>query len=103
LRSKTGSAGPGAKSEAAPIDYSYLLLENRFRGSEVEIRRRLSIYPPLFAGSSKPVLEIGPGRGELQQLFKEQHVPSYGVDMDPAMVEACKTKGFDVRLEMAGI
>lgn len=79
-------------------DYSYLLLENRFRGSQAEISKRLEIYPPLFSAASLPVLEIGSGRGELQLLFKQQGVLSYGVDMDAAMVESCADKGIDVRL-----
>jgi len=77
-------------------DYSYLLLENRYRGSQAEIRERLKIYPPLFAATDKPVLEIGPGRGELLELLKESAVSAYGVDSDPAMVEECHRKGLQV-------
>lgn len=80
------------------IDYSYLLLENRFRGSEAEIAQRLSIYPPLFLDASGPVLEIGPGRGELLTLFKEARINCYGVDTDAAMVEAAIEKGHNVTL-----
>jgi len=80
-------------------DYSYLLLENRFRGSEAEIAKRITIYPPIFAGQTMPVLEIGCGRGELQSAFKAAGVTSYGVDMDKAMVERCQELGFDARLE----
>ena len=80
-------------------DYSYLLLENRYRGGESEISSRLEIYPPIFAGQRLPVLEIGSGRGELQKLFKRQSISSYGVDMDKAMVEHCQAIGVDTRLE----
>ncbi|NDC37770.1 MAG: class I SAM-dependent methyltransferase, partial [Proteobacteria bacterium] len=80
-------------------DYSYLLLENRFRGSEAEIAKRIAIYPPIFAAQKMPVLEIGCGRGELQAAFKAAGVASYGVDMDKAMVERCQELGFDARLE----
>jgi O-antigen chain-terminating methyltransferase len=79
-------------------DFSYLLLENRFRGSEQEISRRLEIYPPIFAGAKKPVLEIGSGRGELQILLKKAGISSYGVDMDEAMIAAASEKGCDVKL-----
>ncbi len=79
-------------------DYSYLLLENRYRGSEDEIKARLSFYVPFFKNAGGPVLEIGGGRGELQQLFKENSIKSYSVEMDEAMVEASKEKGVDVRL-----
>lgn len=90
---------PAAASSPLPelADYKYLLLENRFRGSEEEISRRLSHYPALFVGASHPVLEIGGGRGELQKLFTAQGIKSYMVDMDAAMVEAAKSIGVDAR------
>jgi len=98
------SAAPGSamQSSSAMIesvpDQSYLMLENRFRGSEQEISQRLEVYPPIFSRAKLPVLEIGPGRGELQMLFRGAGVPSYGVDMDEAMVECAKEHGVDARL-----
>ena len=83
---------------ASTPDQSYVLLENRYRGSEEEISRRLSIYPPVFPKDKGPVFEIGAGRGELQLLFKEHGVPSYGIDLDPAMVSAAQERGAPVRL-----
>lgn len=77
-------------------DYRYVLLENRFRGSEAEITKRLSIYPPVFAGAEKKILEIGPGRGELQLLFRSHGVPSYGVDSDDGMIEEAEARKVDV-------
>lgn len=74
-------------------DLSYLLLENRYRGAEEEIARRLSIYPDIFAGASGPVLDIGSGRGELLRLFKERGIEAYGVDMDVAMVNVANARG----------
>jgi len=78
-------------------DYSYLLLENRYRGSEEEISKRLSFYLPFFQSAPGTVLEIGGGRGELQLLLKNNGIESYCVEMDQAMVEASKEKGVDVR------
>lgn len=80
-------------------DYSYLLLENRYRGSEEEIGERLKKYLSFFTGAELPVLEIGAGRGELQELFREQGIPSYGVETDQGMAEYSKAKGLDVRTE----
>ena len=71
----------------------YLLLENRYRGSEQEIEKRLSIYPPLFKSATATVLEIGSGRGELQRLFKKASIDSYGVDMDTVMVNVANASG----------
>ena len=79
-------------------DQSYLLLENRYRGSEQLISERLSIYPQMFPKiDDKPICEIGGGRGELQQLFKAIGRPSYSVDIDRAMAEVSKAKGLDAR------
>ncbi|MCB9029699.1 MAG: methyltransferase domain-containing protein [Deltaproteobacteria bacterium] len=83
---------------SSDIDYTYLMLENRYRGSEQSIKDRMSVYLPYFKNCNASVVEIGPGRGELQTLFVENQIPSYGVEMDQAMVEACKEKGLDVRL-----
>lgn len=79
-------------------DNSYLLLENRYRGAEADIKARQRFYVDYFKGSTHPVLEIGPGRGELQELFKENNIKAYGVDMDKAMVEHSTNLGLDVRL-----
>jgi SAM-dependent methyltransferase len=81
-----------ASSNATP-DISYLLLENRYRGSEAEIERRLGVYPELFKGAQGPVLEIGSGRGELQRLFASAGIESYGVDLDQAMVNVANEHG----------
>lgn len=84
-----------AESSEGPTvpDTSYLLLENRYRGGELEIERRLSVYPPIFQGAKGPVLEIGSGRGELQRLLKSAGVNSYGVDLDSVMVNVANEQG----------
>jgi 2-polyprenyl-3-methyl-5-hydroxy-6-metoxy-1,4-benzoquinol methylase len=82
----------GGYNEELP-SMAYLLLENRYRGSEAEIERRLGIYPEIFRGSQGPVLEIGSGRGELQRLFKAAGIDSYGVDLDKVMVNAANEHG----------
>ncbi len=97
------SATDQPESAEETTTYDYLLLENRYRGSESEIRERLREYPELFAKSdlskkSGKVFEIGAGRGELQTLFAERGISSYGMDLDAAMVEVCREKGLDVSL-----
>lgn len=92
------SAQEVPEGTATDTDYSYVLLENRYRGGEDVIKERLNIYPPYFQGVTKPVLEIGGGRGELLELFREQQIPGYCVDVDRAMVEASTAKGLDARL-----
>jgi 2-polyprenyl-3-methyl-5-hydroxy-6-metoxy-1,4-benzoquinol methylase len=90
-----------AKLDAVKLpetDFSYLLLENRYRGSQEAISARMAFYPPFFKNAQGPILEIGGGRGELQLLLKESGVSSYSVDLDSGMVEAAKSQGVDARL-----
>lgn len=93
IRSTQPPRASESPANTAPADISYLLLENRFRGSETEIERRLKVYPPMFASARGKVLEIGSGRGELQRLFKNAKIESYGVDLDQAMVNVANSAG----------
>ena len=79
-------------------DVSYLMFENRYRGSQEDISKRLSIYPEIFKESEKPVMEIGGGRGELQQLFSDAAIKSYSLECDPTMVDLANEQKRDVRL-----
>jgi SAM-dependent methyltransferase len=88
---------PPAQEVAIP-DPRYVVFENRFRGSEAEIRERLAMYVELLAGSKFPVLDIGCGRGELLALLTERGVRGYGVDMDQAMAALAVEKGLNVQL-----
>ncbi len=105
-----GEDSPGENKEQGNAggmpDYSYLLLENRYRGSEQEIEARLEQYAAVFPvkgfpESKNPVLEIGSGRGELQRIFRRHGTISYGIELDRAMVEHCSAQGLDVRFEDA--
>ena len=74
--------------------YKYLGFEDQFRGSQEDIRDRLSEYLPIFANSSN-VLDIGCGRGEFLELLREKGVSSSGVDSNYAMIKTCKEKNLD--------
>jgi SAM-dependent methyltransferase len=86
------------KSQISLPDYSYLLLENRFRGSEEEIARRMAGYVSIFSSVPGKVLEIGPGRGELLTQFLASGIDASGIDTDEAMVELCQEKSLPVQL-----
>lgn len=75
--------------------YKYLGFEDRFRGSEDEIRARLADYVPYFDGAAN-VLDVGCGRGEFLALLKERGVTAKGIDLNPEMVEACRARGLSV-------
>ncbi|MDB5185595.1 MAG: putative methyltransferase [Candidatus Saccharibacteria bacterium] len=76
------------------LDQFYIDFEERFRGSENEIKDRLRVYLP-YLGES-PVLDLGSGRGELLQLVQEAGITGRGVDLNKHMVERAKGKGLDV-------
>ncbi|MCB0353935.1 MAG: methyltransferase domain-containing protein [Bdellovibrionales bacterium] len=79
-------------------EYSYLLLENRYRVNEETISKHLEFYLPHFERDERPILEIGCGRGELLSLFRDSAMRAVGIDIDEAMIEACHEKGLDARL-----
>ena len=72
--------------------FKYVAFEDRFRGSSDDIRARLLDYLPLFEGANN-VLDIGCGRGELLDLFREHHIGARGIDVNQAMVQACRDRG----------
>jgi 2-polyprenyl-3-methyl-5-hydroxy-6-metoxy-1,4-benzoquinol methylase len=74
--------------------FKYVGFEDRFRGSEDEIRSRLTDYVPYFAGASD-VLDVGCGRGEFLDLLKRAGISGRGLDLNPEMVEVCKARGLD--------
>jgi O-antigen chain-terminating methyltransferase len=82
-----GSPGPAPDLDS----FKYLGFEDQFRGTPEQIRQRLAEYVPLFNGC-RDVLDIGCGRGELLDLFREHGIEARGVDSNAAMVRACRTR-----------
>jgi 2-polyprenyl-3-methyl-5-hydroxy-6-metoxy-1,4-benzoquinol methylase len=72
--------------------FKYVGFEDRFRGSQSEIRARLVDYVPLFQGASR-VIDLGCGRGELLDLFRESGIDAHGIDINSSMVEICLERG----------
>jgi SAM-dependent methyltransferase len=88
-RSTMGDATPTADAAG------YVGFEDRFRGSQYEIRRRVEDYLPILASASD-VLDVGCGRGELLELLQQRGVKARGVDANVAMVELCRARGLNV-------
>jgi SAM-dependent methyltransferase len=86
----TSDVAPGSVGATA-----YVGFEDRFRGTEGEIRSRQQDYVRYFAGQSD-VLDIGCGRGEFLRLLKEQGISARGLDLNPEMVEVCRASGLEV-------
>ncbi|MGH9220095.1 MAG: methyltransferase domain-containing protein, partial [Vicinamibacterales bacterium] len=91
----TSSTSATPVTPVAPVALAYVGFEDRFRGSEEEIRKRQSDYVQYFTGQSD-ILDIGCGRGEFLELLKQQGISARGLDLNPEMVEVCRARGLDV-------
>jgi 2-polyprenyl-3-methyl-5-hydroxy-6-metoxy-1,4-benzoquinol methylase len=90
------SAGKPGPTDALN-SFKYVGFEDRFRGSQHEIRARLADYVPMFAGAVN-VLDIGCGRGELLDLLREGGIGAHGIDVNASMVEVCRERGLSATM-----
>jgi SAM-dependent methyltransferase len=97
-RSSSHVAPPDAGSTgSAPVvdSYKYVGFEDRFRGSQDDIRARLEPYVAMFRSASD-VLDVGCGRGEFLDLLRADGISARGLDLNHEMVEVCRERGLDV-------
>ncbi len=81
--------------EPAPFDsVDWLRFAERFRGSEDAIRQRQQIYTARFRGSAG-VLDLGCGRGEMLQVFRDAGIVARGIDLHEESIAVCRSKGLD--------
>ncbi len=78
------------------LDIQYFDFENKFRGTEDEIKKRISIYLKYF--SSGTILDIGCGRGEFLEILKDAGISGKGIEINEQMYHHCKNKNLDVEL-----
>lgn len=96
-----GSRGEGAAETLARSreEHAYFELEQRFRGTEEDIRERLQRYLPYLesaaAAGERPVLDLGCGRGEALRLLGEHGLRARGIDASARMVERCREQGLE--------
>jgi len=99
------SPGRERTSAALPVpehtpQFDYSGFEERFRGSEEEIKERQRIYVSYFEGRDD-VVDIGCGRGEFLELMRDSGIRARGVDLDRDMILLCREKGLDVSAQDA--
>jgi O-antigen chain-terminating methyltransferase len=75
--------------------------ENIYRGDRADIKRRFEYYIPRLKDSKlghpeMAVLDVGCGRGEWLELLRDEGLTGSGVDMNPVMIEECRTRGLSV-------
>lgn len=73
-------------------DWRYAGFENRYRGSEEEVKKQQSQFLPFFKQAEK-VLDLGCGRGEFLELLRDNGIDAEGIDGNEQMIEICKDKG----------
>lgn len=76
-------------------DFDYLTFEQKFRGSEAEIKNRQQIYLDYFKNKNN-VLDIGCGRGEFLELMSDNGISAKGVELSRDFVQICEDKCLDV-------
>lgn len=98
----------GQDTAAAPLitDPLYVEFENRFRGDRADIKQRFEYYIPRLKNSrlghpEMAVLDLGCGRGEWLELLRDEGLEGSGVDMNPVMIEECRSRGLSVALRDA--
>ncbi len=83
--------------QAAPPEFAaidWLKHAERFRGSEESVRARQRIYVSRFQEHA-PVLDLGCGRGEILEIFRDAGIPAYGIDLNDDSIALCRSKGLD--------
>ncbi|TFW35098.1 class I SAM-dependent methyltransferase, partial [Massilia horti] len=80
----------------------YKAFEDRYRGSREMIAARLRVYLPFIAPlpalyQPARALDVGCGRGEWLELAAESGFAASGVDLDDAMLAACRARGLEVQ------
>jgi SAM-dependent methyltransferase len=78
-----------------PLDAAvYTGFENRFRGTEEDVRRQQGPYLVLFKPGGR-ILDLGCGRGEFLDLLRANGFTASGIDVNPQMASLCRDKGLD--------
>jgi O-antigen chain-terminating methyltransferase len=72
-------------------DWQYAGFENRYRGSEDEVKKQLENYIDFFR-QEKKVLDLGCGRGEFLTLLAENGIAAEGIDINEQMIDICRER-----------
>ena len=90
----------GLPSQAPPTpdlsSVDWLKHADKFRGSEEYVTRNVQLYTDRFQGAGG-VLDIGCGRGELLEAFREAGVPAHGIDLNDECIAWCERKGLQAQ------
>lgn len=91
---QVAETGGAVALEGAVEDQAYVELERRHRGTEDEIATRIEPYLSFFETPGE-ILDLGCGRGEALELFRQHGLAARGVDSNAEMVSHCREKGLE--------
>lgn len=79
----------------------YRAFEERYRGSQEQIKSRLKVYLPFILPLKQfdqacQGIDLGCGRGEWLELMQENNINVQGVDIDLGMLDAARERGLNV-------
>lgn len=75
--------------------FDYFAFENKFRGTEKQIKQNQNQYIKYFENKSN-VLDIGCGRGEFLELLAKNNINCKGIDVYEEFTDYCLDKGLVV-------
>ncbi len=84
-------------AQSAPPEFAnvdWLKFADRFRGSEEDILQRQRMYVGRFREHA-PVLDLGCGRGEMIQIFRDAGIAARGIDSNDDSIALCAAKGLN--------
>jgi 2-polyprenyl-3-methyl-5-hydroxy-6-metoxy-1,4-benzoquinol methylase len=84
-------------AQSAPPAFAnvdWLKFAEKFRGSEDDIRARQRMYAARFRERA-PVLDLGCGRGEMLQVFRDASIAARGIDSNDDSIALCQANGLD--------
>ena len=103
----TRTYNPGPAGTAIQ-DFSafYFALQDRFRGSEEDTRKKLRVYLDVIAGLDPQVrrerlVDLGSGRGEWLEMALHAGYDAVGVDASPLAVACCRDRDLQVQQQDA--
>jgi 2-polyprenyl-3-methyl-5-hydroxy-6-metoxy-1,4-benzoquinol methylase len=91
------SSLPASLTSGPATGFDYGHFAEKFRGPEEYVRRHQELYKPFFAGCTN-VLDIGCGRGEFLETFRDMGVPARGIDLGEESVAQCRSKGLEAEV-----
>jgi 2-polyprenyl-3-methyl-5-hydroxy-6-metoxy-1,4-benzoquinol methylase len=92
LRARIDEVTARVPGVAVATWYSADAFTAAFRGSVADMRSRYRDLAERFAGCD-PVLDIGFGRGEFLELLRDLGVDAFGIEVDPDLVGAARSRG----------